>query len=156
MNTDEIMESASPTKRIISSIIDVIATFIPSILAYSGLKHQDISPTLLWFSIFIVSTCILVYITGTGTLGDLLLRLKTTKVNGDSITKGKLVLRQLFCCTILFALIIPLPNITTRVIFLIIGVGIYFQMFIRNKQHNQYMTMVDSVFKTTVMSIVRK
>ena len=85
MNSNEILESASPTKRIISSIIDVIATFIPSALAYSGLKHQYVSPTLLWFSVFIVSTCIIVYVTGTGTLGDLLIKLKTTKLNGDSI-----------------------------------------------------------------------
>jgi len=156
MNTDEIMESASPAKRIISSIIDVIATFIPSVFAYSSLRDQDISPTFLWFSVFIVGTCIFAYITGTGTLGDLLLRLKTTNVNGVSLTKGKLVLRQIFCCIIMLGVILPLPEISTRVIFLFIGLGIYLRMFFKSKQHNQYMTMIDFVFKTTVMSIVKK
>jgi uncharacterized membrane protein len=75
MDPNELLESASPIKRIISSIIDVICAIMLSTLAYSGLKNQNVSPSLLWFLVFIVSTCILVFISGVGTLGDIILRL---------------------------------------------------------------------------------
>jgi hypothetical protein len=150
-------ELAPPWKRILSFFCDIVV-LSPPVLLVAGARSFNPFPGVsltywilcsLWgWYTFIFGIGLPLY-KGISSIGDILLKLAVTDVEGRRIGKLKLLGRQLVCCFLLLWMLLPsflYAGIIVNLIF-------YASVFHKDRRKGAYMHAVDRLFQTTVMTV---
>jgi len=147
-------KSAMPLKRMTSFAIDFAVILLP--VWFIHLSHSDLGgepiPITLWvFGVVMLHTTLTILRSGTGTLGDHFLHLKTVELDGSPCSKSKLVRRNLLIIGLFAVMFIDPSNFSytlgAGLIALIFNAG----MFKLHSKYNERMTGIDLIFKTMVV-----
>lgn len=138
---------ASPPRRLLSSVVDIGVSAAPSLYAMWQ-THGTID---FWTSFSITYTFVVVLstlISGYGTLGDVLLKIKTVHIDGKPTSRARLVSRNASYVVYMIQLI-ALRNekwdVLLSVATLLLSSAL---MFSTRNQHKKKMSALDIVFKT--------
>jgi uncharacterized RDD family membrane protein YckC len=150
-------EVASPWKRVVSFLIDIVILLPPVLMVarshnYNPLPSASLSNWILfslwgWYT-FLFGIGLPLY-KGMCSVGDAVMKLGVTDLQGNRISKLKLMARQLTCCFLLLWMLLPsfiYAGIIVNIIF-------YSSVFFKDKEYKLYMHAVDRLFKTTVMTV---
>ena len=149
----ELLRSANPFKRVLSILIDLTIplAFIIGIYLTQERNTIDINYEMIYILVFTLLTLLSTAITGYGTLGDIILKIKTVNLNGQHTGRIKLFIRNLLYCLAWYAFIEMFHDVLFIFLIVIPWVLSYLVMFSTNNKFNQNMTALDILFKTVVI-----
>jgi uncharacterized RDD family membrane protein YckC len=148
---------APPWKRILSILLDFLI-LLPPVVLVAG-KHDfvpfpGVSLTYwilvsLWgWYTFLFGIGLPLY-KGVCSIGDIILKLGVTDLEGRKITKLRMVSRQLVICSLLFWMLLP----SFLFAGIVVNIILYSNIFWKEKRKKTYMHSVDRLFQTTVMIV---
>jgi uncharacterized RDD family membrane protein YckC len=150
-------ENAPPWKRLFAFFIDLLI-LLPPVFSIAFAHHFNPFPGV---SLFYWIVCSIwgwyTFLFGIGMpllkgfigLGDAIMKLAVTDLEGQRISRFKLFTRQIVFCFLLVCFLLP----SFWVAAFIINGYLFSSMFQKDKKYNLYMNSIDRLFKTTVMSI---
>jgi uncharacterized RDD family membrane protein YckC len=145
-------KSALPSKRVISLLIDILISVIPCLLL---VLNKKVGFNL---DLFFYMTLVLIFYTSLSTVligrtvGDVYLKLQIVNIDGNLLSKGKLILRNLMIYCLVGTPFLELGNLMYTVISGACSLYIGCMMFSRSNIYREQMTAIDMVFKTIVIS----
>ena len=151
------IEPAEPWKRVAAFIID-IAIMIPPVLFVAAIhNNKPFSGVSLFYWMLCSLWAMYTVFFGIGLplykgvigIGDTLMKIGVTDLEGRRIGRFKLALRQLLFCFLLLWMLLPSFYIAA----IIVNFVLLASMFNKDKKYNAYMNSIDKLFKTKVMSI---
>jgi hypothetical protein len=138
-------------RRLMSAALDLVVATIPvyanSLINIYPLGNEWSYRFLFGFNFFFV-TIILSLISGYGTLGDVLSHLHTVDMNGQVVTKKKLILRNSMYCFYFALGILTCDRVFEYFSFISVTLLFYSTIFSCKNKYNQHLTTLDLVSKT--------
>ena len=156
---DYYASSKVPYYRIGSVLIDLAVSGIPTIGFFldQSLNHQGVIDPSVIFAINLFCIVVLAtVISGVGSLGDILLKMRAVDViTGVGLKKSKLLLRSLGYWYAIIMISISYSDSDHSVFYVwlsILAIG-FLIMFSSNNKYKSNMTLLDVIFKTKVIKV---